>query len=73
MRAHVGTNRWNFGGTSYALTPQSVKHPNYVPYYYVNDVAIVYITSNVVFNNLVLPMALGFSFVPGGVRAGVAG
>lgn len=73
VRAQVGTNRWNFGGTSYALMPHSVIHHNYVPYTYVNDIAIVYTTSNVVFNNLVRPVTLGFSFVPGGVRARVAG
>ena len=73
MLAVVGTNRWNFGGTSYALS-RSVIHPNYRgDPIYDNDIAVLYTTSNVVFTNLVRPATLSFSFVNHGVPSRVAG
>lgn len=73
LRAIVGTNRWRLEGTSYGLMPQSVRHPNYVKFVYVYDVALVYTTSNVVFNDLVRPVTLSFEFISPGVPVKVAG
>ncbi|KAL0829103.1 hypothetical protein ABMA28_003957 [Loxostege sticticalis] len=72
LRVTVGTNRWNQGGQTLALTGNNT-HPHYVRQTVKNDLAMLYTVSDIIFNNLVRPISLSFVYVGGGVQARAAG
>ncbi|XP_022826808.1 chymotrypsin-2-like [Spodoptera litura] len=72
LRATVGTNRWNSGGTSYRLA-RNVTHPNYVSATIKNDIGVLITSSNVALNNLVQVVPITYNFIGQGVQARVAG
>nr|ADT80829.1 serine protease 59 [Mamestra configurata] len=72
LRATVGTNRWNSGGTTYSIA-RNVTHPHYVHNIIKNDIGILITSSNVALNNLVRTVPITYSVIPGGVRSRVAG
>ncbi|KAL0878774.1 hypothetical protein ABMA27_003808 [Loxostege sticticalis] len=72
LRVTVGTNRWNQGGQTLALTGNAT-HPHYVRATIKNDLTMLYTASNIIFNNLVRPVTLSFDYVGGGVQARAAG
>ncbi|KAH9639129.1 hypothetical protein HF086_018197 [Spodoptera exigua] len=72
LRATVGTNRWNSGGTSYSIA-RNVTHPHYVHSIIKNDIGVLITTSNVVLSNLVQVVPITYNFIGPGVQARVAG
>ncbi|XP_075977144.1 chymotrypsin-2-like [Anticarsia gemmatalis] len=72
LRVTVGTNRWNSGGATYALS-RNVTHPHYVHGTIKNDVGLLITSSNVALNNLVQTIPLSYDFVGAGVQSRVAG
>ncbi|VVD00275.1 unnamed protein product, partial [Leptidea sinapis] len=67
LRATVGTNRWNTGGTHYNLE-RNITHPNYVASVIKNDLGFLVTRTNIVFNNVVQPAVLNYDFANAGVR-----
>ncbi|KAJ8719346.1 hypothetical protein PYW08_011521 [Mythimna loreyi] len=72
LRAVVGTSRWNSGGTAHALS-RSLIHPDFVENAYMNDIALAYTASYIVFDTVVRPVTLSFAFVPQKVLVRLAG
>uniref|UniRef100_A0A2H1VHU4 SFRICE_019798 n=1 Tax=Spodoptera frugiperda TaxID=7108 RepID=A0A2H1VHU4_SPOFR len=72
LRATVGTNRWNSGGTAYTIS-RNVTHPHYVHSLIKNDLGVLITSSDVVLNNLVQVVPITYDFVGEGVQARVAG
>ncbi|XP_050663716.1 chymotrypsin-1-like [Leptidea sinapis] len=72
LRATVGTNRWNTGGTHYNLE-RNITHPNYVASVIKNDLGFLVTRTNIVFNNVVEPAVLNYDFANAGVRTRVNG
>ncbi|XP_045500107.1 chymotrypsin-1-like [Colias croceus] len=72
LRATVGTNRWNSGGTSYTLA-RNISHPNYVSSIIKNDLSFLVTTNNIVFNNNIAPVVLSYNNVGTGVQTRVNG
>ncbi|KAJ8719973.1 hypothetical protein PYW07_012016 [Mythimna separata] len=72
LRALVGTNQWNSGGTHYTLSG-FLAHPDFVENAYMNDIALFYTTSDVIYTTVVRPVALSFSYVPPDVLVKVVG
>ncbi|KAL0829100.1 hypothetical protein ABMA28_003954 [Loxostege sticticalis] len=72
LRVTVGTNSWNQGGQTLALSGNAT-HPHYMRSNIKNDLAMLYTVSNIVFNNLVRPITLSYDFVGAGVQARAAG
>ncbi|KAL0878773.1 hypothetical protein ABMA27_003807 [Loxostege sticticalis] len=72
LRVIVGTNRWNRGGQTLALTSNAT-HPHYVSWTLKNDIAMLYTASNIIFNNQVRPVTLNFNYIGGGVQARAVG
>ncbi|XP_068632247.1 transmembrane protease serine 9-like [Battus philenor] len=72
LRATVGTNRWNSGGTHYNIQ-RNITHPNYVQATIKNDIGLLRTSSNVVLNNNVATVALNYNFIGGNVDVVVTG
>ncbi|KAJ8719976.1 hypothetical protein PYW07_012019 [Mythimna separata] len=72
LRVVVGTNRWNSGGTAYALH-RFINHGHYVPSTLKNDIGLLITNTNVVLNNQVSTVPITYAFIGGGVPARVAG
>ncbi|XP_049875187.1 chymotrypsin-1-like [Pectinophora gossypiella] len=72
LRVTVGTNRWNTGGSTYALQ-RNVTHQNYVHQTIKNDIGLLITSADIQFNAVVAPVQLSFSFVPAGVIGRAAG
>ncbi|XP_046968061.1 complement factor D-like [Vanessa cardui] len=72
LRATVGTNRWNSGGTHYRIA-SNITHPNYVHNLIKNDIGILITADNVVMSTAVQPVALSYDFVGAGVPTTVTG
>jgi trypsin len=68
----VGTVLLNSGGVTHT-TSRVVNHPSYNPVDFTKDVSVVQTSSAITFNPNVQPIALGSSFVGGGVNAVVSG
>ncbi|XP_013136359.1 PREDICTED: chymotrypsin-1-like [Papilio polytes] len=67
LRATVGTNRWNSGGTHYNLA-RNITHPNYVAGLIKNDIGLLVTTADVALTNAVRIVALNYDFI--GANAG---
>lgn len=72
LRLVVGTNRWNQGGQSLAVSG-NVTHQHYVSATIKNDIGILYTAIPITFNQLTAPVPLSFEYVGGGVLARAAG
>ena len=72
LRATVGTNRWNTGGTSYSLQ-RNVTHPHYLASTIKNDLGILITSSNVALSDRVRTVPITYSFIGQGVSGLVAG
>ncbi|CAD1473781.1 unnamed protein product, partial [Heterotrigona itama] len=57
VSVHAGTNRLDQQGQSYGVS-KIVSHKNYNSLLLVNDVALILVSSNIAFNNLVQPVKL---------------
>ncbi|GAB0090785.1 hypothetical protein DMENIID0001_055480 [Sergentomyia squamirostris] len=68
----LGAHSRTTGGTSFN-TARIVNHPNYNANTIAFDVCVLQTTTNIGFNNLIQPIALGSTFVGGGVSAVVSG
>ncbi|XP_049875189.1 chymotrypsin-1-like isoform X2 [Pectinophora gossypiella] len=68
VQGRVGTTRWSSGGTAYPIN-RGVMHPNYISSTIKNDIGILVTASAVVFNNIVRPVTLSYSWAGTGVLA----
>ncbi|CAG5043395.1 unnamed protein product [Parnassius apollo] len=72
LRATVGTNRWNLGGTNYNIA-RNITHPNYVQAAIKNDIGLLVTSTNVALSNTVGIVALNYDFIGANVAARVSG
>ncbi|XP_050344320.1 chymotrypsin-1-like [Nymphalis io] len=72
LRATVGTNRWNRGGTHYRIA-SNITHPDYEHSLTKNDIGILITVENVVMSTRVQPVVLSYDFVGAGVATTVTG
>ncbi|XP_047534281.1 chymotrypsin-2-like isoform X1 [Vanessa atalanta] len=72
LRATVGTNRWNSGGTIYRIA-SNITHPNYVHSIIKNDIGFLITAEKVVMSTAVQPVVLNYDFVGAGVATTVIG
>ncbi|XP_055707214.1 chymotrypsin-1-like [Phlebotomus papatasi] len=68
----LGAHSRLYGGVNYQLE-QIINHQQYDTVTIANDVSVVKTTEAIVFNNLIQPIALGSSFIDGGVSAVLSG
>ncbi|XP_072929225.1 uncharacterized protein [Epargyreus clarus] len=72
LRITVGTNRWNRGGQSYAVS-RNVTHQHYVPSIIKNDLGLLVTKTAMVLSESVKPISLNFKFIGAGVSARATG
>lgn len=72
MTVVVGTNHLQSGGIAYPVE-LIVSHADYNPKVINNDVALLKVSTDIQFNNLVQPISLGSSIVGEGKKATLAG
>ena len=71
-RAVVGAIHRSTGGATHNLA-RFINHPQYQSQTLTNDVSLIQTVNNIAFNNMVAPVALGSSYVGGGVNAVATG
>jgi trypsin len=72
IRVVVGSSFLSSGGIAHTAQDYII-HPDYNPFQYKNDVALLKTSTTISFTQSVKPIILGFDFVGGGVNAILSG
>ncbi|CAH2041749.1 unnamed protein product, partial [Iphiclides podalirius] len=72
LRVTVGTNRWNVGGQSYAIS-RNITHQHYVSSTIKNDIGVLVVATEVALSTTVQLVPLSFDNIGAGVLSRAAG
>lgn len=73
LSVHAGTNYLNETGDAYTVE-KAIAHPDYTIFSYMNDIGLLHLTKDIVYNNIVQPIPYAITnFVKEGDACSVCG